>query len=195
MDTIRTFSANTEDALWQQVLADMAYQKDDWEYTADLDQAGYRTRFSIEIDLGGGFESGIELTTFTAIVPRRIPFRFALHEQDWMHKMGKLLGLTDVELGDPEIDAAYIITTNDPATLHDLLADETLRQTLLRYQELRLDLAPESEMPESDVLLTFTKEAAITDPEQLREIYHLFYSILRRVMTLPATLPNLEQQL
>jgi hypothetical protein len=192
METIRTFTADNEADLWQQVAADLAQGGDVFEYSAELNQRGYRIQLDIDIDLGGGFESGLETTTFTALVPGHVPFRFALHEQDWVHEIGKLLGLTDVVLGDPEIDAAYIITTNDAPVLHDLLADPALRQTLLRYQELRLSLAPRDHEPNADVLLTFYKEQGIVDPVQLQEIYHLVFTLLQQIAPLPANEAGLQ---
>ncbi|WBA41757.1 hypothetical protein [Hymenobacter canadensis] len=159
MDTIRTFSADTEAALWQQVAADMIRQSDLLEYTANLHQNGYQMQLSLDIDLGGGFEGGYETTTFRAVVPGQPTLHFTLHEQDWVHELGKLLGLQDVELSDPDLDSAYIMTTNNPDQLRALLfADPAVRQTLLRYQELRLDLTTDPNAPDADTLLTFTKE-------------------------------------
>lgn len=185
-NTVRTFSAETEEALWQQVAADLAQQSDLLDYVAELDQAGYRMRMAIEIDLGGGFEGGFETTAFTALVPTQTPLRFAMHKQDWVHEIGKLLGLTDIELGDPELDAAFIITTNSADILRELLlTDPDLRQTLLRHPNGRLALAPASENPASAVYLMFTEDAAIVDPAELRAVYHLMISLLQKIAPLP----------
>ncbi|RYU79312.1 hypothetical protein [Hymenobacter persicinus] len=182
MDSPRIFSADTEDALWQQVAADLSQQPDLFDYTAELRQGRHVVQLTLDVDLGGGFEGGYETTTFAARIPSHTPLRFALHEQDWVHELGKLLGLTDVELGDPELDAAFIITTNDEPQLKSLLfTDPAVRATLLRYQELRLDLTPISHEPGADVYLTFTKEAALVEPAHLRDIYHLLYTLLERL--------------
>lgn len=187
MYTIPTFSADTETALWQQVAADMARTPDLFDYSANLHYSGYEVQLSLDIDLGGGFESGYETTTFRAVVPGQTALHFTLHEQDWVHELGKLLGLQDVELGDPELDAAYIITTNHPDQLRALLlSDPAVRQTLLHYQELRLDLTPDPAAPETGTLLTFTKEQALTNPEQLQEIHHLLLVLLQQLATPPA---------
>ena len=181
METTRAFTGNTETELWQQVLADMGRQ-DDWlKYEAVLNQGGHQIHLDVDIDLGGGFEGGSESTTLTARVPSQVPLRFALHEQDWVHEMGKLLGLTDVELGDPEVDAAFIITTNDPATLHDLLVDPELRQTLLRYRDLRLTLGPARFGPDDELVLEFSKDTALVEPAQLQEVYHLMITLLQKI--------------
>ena len=161
MPTKPVFRADTEEALWQQVSADLNREEDLFEYAAELHQGGYQVLISVDIDLGGGFESGLTTTTLTAPVPGNVSLRFALHEQDWVHEIGKLLGIDDVELGDPALDAAFIITTNDPAALqHLLLHKPGVRDTLLRYPDLRLTLAPAS--PAEPLLLTFTIDQALT---------------------------------
>ncbi|RFP65776.1 hypothetical protein D0N36_07550 [Hymenobacter lapidiphilus] len=181
MDAIRTFTADSEPALWAQVAADMASQPDLFDYRADLRQPPYCVRLELDIDLGGGFEGGYELTTLRAVVPGQPALRFALHEQDWVHEIGKLLGLEDVELGYAELDQTFIITTNDPNTLRRLLADPAVHQTLLHHPAARFTLAPDSDAADAPLLLTFHLERAVIEPDQLRELYQLLLRMLQQL--------------
>lgn len=181
METIRTFTASSEPALWAQVAADLARQPDLFDYRADLCQPPYCVRLELDIDLGGGFEGGYELTTLRAVVPGRPALRFALHEQDWVHEIGKLLGLQDVELGFAELDRTFIITTNDASALRQLLADPAVHQTLLRYPAARLTLAPDAEAADAPLLLTLRLEQAVVEPEQLRGLYQLLLRLLQQL--------------
>ena len=181
MDTIRTFSADSETALWEQVTADLNRQPDLFDYQADLCQPPYRVRLALDIDLGGGFEGGYELTTLTAAVPGQPELHFALHEQDWVHEIGKLLGLEDVELGYADLDQAFIITTNNANALRLLLADPAIHDTLLQHPTARFTLAPASEEAGAPVLLTFSEDRAVLEPEQLRALYHMLLRVLQQL--------------
>ena len=191
MEITRTFSADSEAALWEQVAADISRQPDLYDYRAQLCQQHYRVELEIDIDLGGGFEGGYEITTLRAIVPGQPALHFALHEQDWIHEIGKLLGLEDVELGYAELDKTFIITTNDTNALRQLLAEPDVHATLLRHPAGRLTLAPASHEPHAPVVLSFSEERALLEPEQLREIYHLLLRILQQLAPAPLTFPPL----
>ena len=189
METTRTFSADSEAALWEQVAADINRQPDLFDYRAELRQQHYRVELEIDIDLGGGFEGGYEITTLRAVVPGQPALHFALHEQDWIHEIGKLLGLEDVELGYADLDQAFIITTNNPSALRQLLAEPDVHATLLRHPAGRLTLAPSSEEANAPVVLTFSEERALLEPAQLREIYHLLLRILQQLAPAPLSFP------
>ncbi len=181
MDAIRTFSADSEAALWEQVTADLKSQPDLFDYRADLCQPPYRVRLELDIDLGGGFEGGYEITTLTAAVPGPPALHFALHEQDWVHEIGKLLGLEDVQLGFADLDKTFIITTNDQSALRQLLADPAVHDTLLLHPTARFTLAPASEEPGAPVLLTFSEDRAVLEPERLRALYQLLLRVLQQL--------------
>ncbi|GAA4371917.1 hypothetical protein [Hymenobacter koreensis] len=186
METTRVFTADTETDLWQQVTTDMTQDGAPLEYSALLHQGGYNFRLDLDIDPGGGFESGYAYTALTALVPGNLPLRFALHEQDWIHELGKLVGMEDVELGLPDLDPVFMVKTNDPELLRDLLADSVVRNTLIKYQECRLTLAPADDETDPNLHLIFTKETGIVEQESLLEIYHMLCRLLQKLSPQPA---------
>jgi hypothetical protein len=179
MEPIRTYSADTEQELWQLVATDMAQQKELLQYSAQLTQAGQPMYFDIDIDLGGGFESGFSTTNFLAPVPGNPTLRFHLHEQDWVNEIGKVFGLEDVKLGYPELDEAFIIKTNEPETLAQLLSDDAVRTFLLKHQNAELELKQDNE--EAGLILTFSKDEAILDMAELREVYRVLRELVSRI--------------
>jgi hypothetical protein len=181
MENLVRISGKTEAEIWQQVASDLAQKGDILEYAAQLVQSHTDIYLNIDIDLGGGFEGGFETTSFMAPLAETNPFKFHIHEQNWVNEIGKVLGLEDIELGYPELDEAFIIKTNEPETLKALLADENLRLALLKHRECELKLSPESHEPESQHLLTYTIDQAITEVSELQEIYHMMLDLVQKL--------------
>ena len=68
MEAIKVIAGNTEEEIWQQVASDLAGQ-DVLEYHAMLQPMGKPIiLLEVEIDLGGGFEGGYELTRLSVSV-------------------------------------------------------------------------------------------------------------------------------
>ena len=58
-------------------------------------------------------------------------FRFTIYRKGLFSELGKLLGMQDIEVGDPEFDEAFIIKGNDEARVRELFADPKLRPLIL----------------------------------------------------------------
>ncbi|MFB9863532.1 hypothetical protein [Rufibacter immobilis] len=181
MEAIRRFSCDSEEELWRQVAIDITRDKNLTSYSAQLSLAGTDIFLDLDIDLGGGFESGSSATTFMAPLPNPVELRFALHEQDWMSEIGKFFGMEDVRLGWPELDDAFIIKTNNTEALKALMADENLRQVLLQHPNCEFTLSVDSDEPDATPYLTFSKDEAILDMTKLQEVYHLLFTLLQRL--------------
>ncbi|MFC5269301.1 hypothetical protein [Adhaeribacter terreus] len=187
MENLRQFSGESENEIWQQIAADMHQQNEILEYSAQINQQDHQVYFDIDIDLGGGFEGGFETTTFMAPV-NNSELKFHLYPQNWLNEVGKILGLEDVELGYPEFDKTFIIKASNPEKLKRIFADETIRQTLLKYPDCELKLSHEHDKPNARNLLTFNLDLALISPEHLREVYHVMLQILEKLGQ--PTLPN-----
>lgn len=181
METIKTFTGSTEDEVWQKIAFDMASQKDLLSYSAVIKLPDAQIYFDTDLDLGGGFEGGISTTTFMAPVPENVTLRFALHEQGFIDELGKFFGMEDVELGVKDIDDAFIIKTNQPEEMKRLLSAPSIHPTLLKHKNcvLKLDVDADEEGPET--VLTFSKDEAILDIAELREIFSMLHSLLLKL--------------
>src|SRR3954453_18679626 len=57
--------------------------------------------------------------------------RFTVYRKGLFSELGKLLGMLDIEVGDPEFDEAFILQGNDESRVRDLFADARLRSLAL----------------------------------------------------------------
>ena len=137
----------------------------------------------IDIDLGGGFEGGYALTSFTARVAPEHDFRFALHHQGLIDTAGKFFGMEDVVTGYPEFDEALIVKTSDRERTRRIFSDVNVRKIFqsLRLFTLHLTHHHVAGQKEKEPFLKLTIEEGIIDPAVLRNLYDAFYKVLSGV--------------
>src|SRR5690349_8245292 len=98
----KIFSGESINDTWQQLQNDLQNNAPVLEYTAVLQTAGKSITFSLDVDPGGGFESGFSTTLFSAPLHGAAHFHLSLHKEHFLDEAGKLLGMQDVEIGFPE---------------------------------------------------------------------------------------------
>lgn len=173
-------SGRTEDEVWKQVNAQFLANPDPLEYTAVIVQEDKKIVLDIDIDLGGGFESGYETTAFTAELHNAPAFRFAIHEQHFTDEIGKFFGMEDVEIGFIEFDKKLIVKTNDKLRIREIFNDEQVRKVFQSLNDFKFGITyrKDKSSEKNHPFLELQIESAITNPRQLREIYHTFFSVL-----------------
>lgn len=179
MDNANIISGTTEDEVWQQINGWFLANPDPLEYTAIIEQEKRKIVLDIDIDLGGGFESGFETTTLTAELKTASDFRFAIHEQHFSDEIGKFFGMEDVEIGYDEFDKKLIVKTNDPIRVKEIFSDESIRKVFESLSDFTFAITDHNTNNDRKAfLLELQIESAITNPATLREIYHAFYAVL-----------------
>jgi hypothetical protein len=110
-------------------------------------------------------------------------FRFTLYRKGLFSGLGKLLGMQDIEVGDPEFDDAFIIKGNDEFKVRDLFSSPRIRGLLELMPQIRLDIKDDegwfrTRFPEGVDELHFQTHGVIKDVNQLKRLYDLFAELL-----------------
>jgi hypothetical protein len=174
---------NSEEEIWRQIEEQFNQNPDPLEYTAIIEQGGQRIVLDIDIDLGGGFESGYETTTLTAPLQALTDFRFAIHEEHFTDEIGKFFGMQDALIGYEAFDKKLIIKTNDQGKVRSVFADASAREVFQCLENFTLGIITHhaSNGTEKEVFLELNIESGITDVNKLRTIYKAFFSVLTAV--------------
>lgn len=180
MDDHKIITGTTEQEVWETIEADLAAEGELLDYNVMIEQDGHQIELYIDIDLGGGFESGSELTQLVAPLSVTRDFKFAIHDEDFLDSIGKFFGLEDVKTGYPELDDHVVIKTNAPDKVRTLFADATLRNVFTTLEDFDFGIhSHHLEDSDSDQpFLEFNINQGITDADELRKIYHAFYAVL-----------------
>ncbi len=112
--------------------------------------------------------------------------RFTIYRTGLASGLGKLLGMQDIEVGDPEFDDAFIIKGTDEAKVRDLLTDPEVRSLMTAQPKIRLEVK-DSEgwfgpaFPEDVDELHFQVVGVIKEVERLKALFDLFAAVLDRL--------------
>lgn len=170
----RIITGSTEGEIWQQLSKDFQQDNELLEYSAVLKQNNNSVILNIEIDPGGGFEGGYESTTLTAPLNAGSNFKFAIHHEGFLDEIGKFFGMQDVVIGYEEFDKNVVVKTNDEVKVKALFADDEARKIFQTLTGYTFSITDEG----GQKFLELTIDRGITDPAELREVYHAYYTTL-----------------
>jgi len=180
MEDKKIISGATEAEVWPLIEADLKAEEGLLNYDVIINQGNKQIRLYIDIDLGGGFEGGSELTTITAPLAITPAFKFAVHDEDFLDSIGKFFGLEDVKTGYPDLDDHVVIKTNHEEKARQLFADAEVRAIFTQLDDFDFGIhthdVENSEREQPFLELNITQ--GITDPAELYKIYHVFCRVL-----------------
>jgi hypothetical protein len=113
-------------------------------------------------------------------------FRFVIYRKGFWSDVGKLLGMQDIEVGDPEFDEAFIIQGTDETRVRELFADDRLRELVRSQPQIRLEVKDSEgwfgpKFPENVDELYFQVVGVIKDQGRLKALFDLFTEVLDRL--------------
>jgi hypothetical protein len=113
-------------------------------------------------------------------------FRFTIYRKRFFSDLGKLLGMQDIEVGDPEFDEAFIIKANDESKVRTLFDDPNLRRLVQAQPDIRLEVKDSEgwfgpRFPENVDELHFQVVGVIKDVGRLKALFELFAAVLDRL--------------
>lgn len=175
----QNITGRTEEEVWEQINAQFLLNPDPLDYTAVIEQENRKIVLDIDIDLGGGFESGYENTILSADLHTSPAFRFAIHHQNFTDEIGKFFGMEDVQIGFSEFDEQLIVKTNDKQRVREIFSDVEVRKVFETLTAFTFGITHHKAGNEKNApFLELQIERGITNPAKLREIYHAFFSVL-----------------
>jgi len=137
--------------------------------------------WTVTLDLNNDGES--QSTRIRAPYVNPEGFRFTIYRKGFFSDLGKLLGMQDIEVGDPEFDEAFIIKGNDEGKVCSLFANPKIRQMILAQPKIRLEVKDSEgwfgpKFPEGVDELHFKVLGVIKDVERLKTLFDLFAAVL-----------------
>jgi hypothetical protein len=130
--------------------------------------------------------TGKSSTTYTRMrAPYVNPdgFQFTLYRAGIFTGLGRMLGMQDIDIGEPEFDRDFVCKSNHPAQVIRLLGNPLLRELIRKQPEIYLHVQDDEgwfgeTFPDGVDELRFQVLGVIKDVERLKALYLLFAETL-----------------
>ncbi|WP_422928819.1 DUF3137 domain-containing protein [Singulisphaera sp. PoT] len=118
-------------------------------------------------------------------------FRFKIYRKGPFTELGKLFGMQDIEVGDPDFDEAFVIQGNDEAKVKELLSSKSLRVHLSLQPRLHFQVKDDEgwfkpRFPEGVDELSFEIRGTLKDLDRLKNLFDLFVETLDQLCKIGA---------
>ena len=112
--------------------------------------------------------------------------RFTVYRKGFFSELGKLLGMQDIEVGNPEFDEAFIVKGTDEFKVRELFSDPKIRSLALAQPKIRLTVKDSEgwfgpSFPDDVDELHFHVVGVIKEVDRLKGLFNLFAAVLDRL--------------
>jgi len=184
-------TTKTEMETWDTVISDLKETPMPFKYKTVFRHNNSTVSLIIDIDPGGGFEGGFEFTSFSAPVPiqftsfkapvqQRDEFRFALHDEGIMDKVGKIFGMEDITIGYKEFDKQLIVKTNNAEKVKKVFSVLKVRKVFQSLTDFILQVSKDDQN-NGEYILEFMIDRAILNSTELKKLYDAFTGVLDKL--------------
>jgi len=197
MGILRQIFGPSQDEVWKQLCAEIG---------AEFVESGFWKGNKVQARVG---EWTVTLDTYTVSTGKshvtytriRAPyvnkdgFRFTIYRRGLFSDLGKLLGMQDIEIGDPEFDRDFIIKGNDESRVLALFGNPRIRQLIQAQPSIHLQVKDDEgwfsvRFPEGVDELYFRVSGVIKDVERLKALYALFAETLNHLCHIGSAYEN-----
>ncbi len=145
------------------------------------------------ISLDAYMDSAVSQADGQAIYTRiRVPyvtrdrFRMRVHHEGFWSRIGKLLGMQDILVGDRDFDEAFIVKSNQEEQVTRFFAEERIREIFLENKSIYLEVGDAEgrfRPPHEGAVyeLYHRERRLIADTDYLEELHELFVLSLDRL--------------
>lgn len=149
----------------------------------------------LDTDEGGRHEEGYYSTRFRVPIVNPNGFRFKLHKEGFLSRVGHLVGARDFKTGDAELDEAFVIKCDHAEKAQELFKSKVIREGLLKHKNIHFEIkdsegsfGPKFSDDEDELCLEVS--GIITNLDILEDLFHLLANTLDTMVEKELILPK-----
>jgi hypothetical protein len=141
---------------------------------------------ALDIRTESSGESSHVLTRMRAVYRSTDDFRFRVYRRSFFSGLATFFGMQDIEVGQPDIDADWIIKSNSTGRIQSLLALPKITKTLASLRAGRLEVKPlrGRGKPPGHMVLTYETPGIVRELSRLESGVELMRHVLDRMARL-----------
>jgi len=137
----------------------------------------------------------IILTRIRAPFVAAKPLRFTVSRTHLFSAVSRMLGLMDIEVGDPPFDKDFVIKSNDEMLIRQFLGSKRLRDLIAGQKDIKFALKDDegwfgSKFPPGVDELVFDVVGVISDLDRLKQLFDLFGVALDELVRIGVATPE-----
>jgi hypothetical protein len=197
MGLLRQIFGPSQDEVWKQLCSEIGAEfVEGGFWRGDKVQARVK-EWTVTLDtytVSTG-KSHVTYTRMRAPYVNQDGFRFTIYRKGLFSGLGKLLGMQDIEVGDPEFDRDFVIKGNDESKVLALFANPKIRQLIQAQPDIHLQVKDDegwfsASFPQGVDELCFQVVGVIKDVERLKSLYELFAETLNHLCHIGSAYEN-----
>ena len=197
MGILRELFGPSKDEVWQQLSHEIGADYVDGGFWRGSKVEARVRSWTVTLDTYT-VSTGKTTATFTRM---RAPyvnadgFRFKVYRKGFFSDVGKMFGMQDVEVGDPELDRDFVIQGNDEGKLALLFRNSRIRDLIVSQPSISLEVKDDegwfgTPFPEGVDELYFVVPGVVTDVERLKRLYELYAETLNHLCHIGSAYEN-----
>jgi hypothetical protein len=141
-------------------------------------------------------KSSTTYTRFRAPYVNADGFRFQVYRSGLFTELGKMLGMQDIEIGDPAFDQTYVLKGNDENKVRQFFSDDKLKALLNAQSRIHMEVKDDEDgwfreaFPENVDELYFSRVGVMRDLDELQGLFELFAYSLHRLCHMGSAYEN-----
>ncbi|MCW3114498.1 MAG: hypothetical protein JWR18_2894 [Segetibacter sp.] len=171
-------AGNSEDDIWQSIADQLKEKDDDLDYSAQFETINHCVTLDIDIHPDRGEDNDKPVTSFSAELPDETDFRFKIERQGLKQQIGKIFGMQDVIIGQPEFDKKFLIQSNDEAKVKEILSGDDVSSELLKHPVVDFKIRERKIGTTKEIVLSLELEGGIEEPQTLKQVFQAFKTVL-----------------
>lgn len=149
----------------------------------------------LDTDEAERHEEGYYSTRFRVPIVNPNAFRFKVHKEGFLSRVGHLVGARDIKTGDTDFDEAFVVKSDQSEKAVELFSNQVIKEGMLKNKNIHFEIKDSEgsfgpKFSDDEDELCLEASGIITDIKMLEDLFHLIANTLDTMVEKELILPK-----